>query len=133
MKCSITEIQCVRVLAPSSIELGESVINPYRGCSVGCKYCYVQKNKSAQKRNAPWGSFVDVKVNSPRILHNELKIKNIKRVLIGSTTEVYQPCEEMYQLMREILTVLKWSTCYFSIRKRPDKYLVRGYWIYFGV
>ncbi len=106
MECVVREQKCERLLAPSSIPLGDFVINPYRGCRIGCAYCYAQKNKNILKRNMPWGSFVDVKVNAPHILREELKGKKIKRVLIGSTTEVYQPCENDFGLMREILAML---------------------------
>ncbi|MBU1863685.1 MAG: radical SAM protein [Candidatus Omnitrophica bacterium] len=106
MTTTLTEIHCERVLAPSGINLGDYVINPYRGCSIGCRYCYVQKNKAIQKRHAPWGSFVDVKINAPTILRKELQSKKVNHVLIGSTTEVYQPCEERYGLMRELVSIL---------------------------
>jgi len=106
VKCTITQIQCQKVLAESSIPLGDYVINPYRGCSFACRYCYVQKNKGVQKRNAPWGSFVDVKVNAPEVLEKELAQKSPTRVLISSTTESYQPIEEKYKIMREILKIL---------------------------
>ena len=101
-----SEIKCQRILSPSSITLGDYVINPYRGCTLGCRYCYVQKNKGVEKRGQPWGSFVDVKVNVPELLEKELVEKRPQRVLIGSTTESYQPCEEKYELMRTILTIL---------------------------
>jgi len=106
MKCTIREIQCEKALAPSRITLGEYVINPYRGCGYGCRYCYVQKNKGIQKRNELWGTFVDVKVNIGEVLNRELSSRRVSSVLIGSTTEVYQPCEEQYQLMRTLVKLL---------------------------
>jgi len=106
MNCTIKEVMSERALVPSSILLGDCVINPYRGCSYACRYCYVQKNKTIEKRQVAWGSFVDIKVNIAELLRKELQSKKVKRVLIGSTTEVYQPCEEDYKLMRDILGIL---------------------------
>lgn len=106
MQCKVSEIRCERILSLSGIDLGEYVINPYRGCQYGCVYCYVQKNKFALKKNMPWGSFVEVKKNAIEQLRKELTGKDVGRVLLGSTTEVYQPCEETYGLMRDILSIL---------------------------
>lgn len=106
MNIEYSEIECERVLAPSRIDIGDYVINPYRGCMLGCRYCYVRKNKAIQRRMQSWGSYVDCKVNAPAVLEKELKRKRPKRVLLGSTTEVYQPCESRYHITREILTVL---------------------------
>jgi len=106
MNCRISEIKCTTMLAPSTIPLGDYVINPYRGCYMGCAYCYAQKNIAIQKRQERWGTFVDVKINGPEVLAQELRTHQPRRVLIGSTTEVYQPCEQQYQLMRRIIELL---------------------------
>jgi DNA repair photolyase len=120
MEPFITEIQCEKLLAPSSINLGDFVINPYRGCSFGCLYCYAQKNKAILKRKKEWGSFVDVKINALDRLRSELDGKKIERILIGSTTEVYQPLEEKYTLTRNILALLnKEKIAYTILTKSP--------------
>jgi DNA repair photolyase len=104
---SIKEIKCERALSPTGISsIAPYVINPYRGCSFGCRYCYSQKNKCFQKNKKNWGDFVEVKVNSPLVLREELKKIKPEKVLIGSTTEVYQRVEEKYLLTRRIVEIL---------------------------
>ncbi len=46
----IREITANRILNPTSIDLGEYVINPYMGCEFSCLYCYVRSNKAVRKR-----------------------------------------------------------------------------------
>lgn len=99
-------IKCERVLVPTGISIAPYVINPYRGCGFGCIYCYSQKNKCFQKSGRKWGEFVDVKINCLEILEKELKNAKPERVLLGSTTEVYQPVEEEFLLTRNIIELL---------------------------
>jgi len=120
MSCKEYEIKAERILAPSSIPLGEYVINPYRGCSLGCQFCYAQQNKAIQKRHAAWGSFVDIKINAPDLLAEEIRNNKPRSVLIGSTTEVYQPCEKRYELMRAILKLLNQQGIAYTILTRSS-------------
>ena len=53
-----------------------------------------------------WGSFVDVKVNSPEVLQRQLQRKAMGRVMISSVTDAYQPIEAKYKLTRKCLEVL---------------------------
>lgn len=102
----INEISCERLLSSTSIEIADYVINPYRGCSYGCVYCYARKNKAFAKHDKKWGSFVDVKVNALEVLLMELESHHPKKVLIGSITESYQPAEKKYEITRAILAEL---------------------------
>ncbi len=107
MKINI--IKTDRVLSPTSINLADYVINPFRGCEFGCVYCYSKNNKNMTRRKDDWGSFVDVKINCMEVLEKEIKIiknKNIK-VLLGSITEIFQPVEKKFHLTENILRFLK--------------------------
>ncbi len=99
----ITEINTERGLAPSGIEIADYVVNPYRGCEFGCLYCYVRKNKIAQRAKENWGEFVDVKVNIPELIQKDIRSKKPSRILVGSITDPYQPLELKYQLTRRSL------------------------------
>ena len=103
---NITCSQAQRILSPTQISIADFTINPYRGCPFGCRYCYAQENKSIKKRNQPWGSFIDVKINALELLKKEIKNKNIKRVLLGSTVECYPPQEKEFKLTRRIIELL---------------------------
>ncbi len=112
------EVKVTRILNPTSIDLGEFVINPYKGCELSCLYCYVRSNRVVAKEKRPWGSYVDVRINAPELLKKELLLKKPKCVLLGSTTECFQPVDERYQLTRKILEVLNEAKVSFVILTR---------------
>lgn len=114
------EISCQRVLAPTGMSQADYVINPYRGCQFGCAYCYAQWNKFASKKMRRWGEFVDIKINAPQILDQELKLNPQGVVMLGSTTEVYQPVENRYQITRQILEQLTHTSLSVLILTRSD-------------
>ncbi|MBN1621274.1 MAG: radical SAM protein [Endomicrobiales bacterium] len=116
MEISIVGI--TRILNPTSIDLGEYVINPYKGCEFSCLYCYARYNKSVQKDKRPWGTYVDVRINSPQLLEKELFIRKPKKVLLGSITECFQPVEKEYQVTKRILEILNLGKIHYSILTR---------------
>lgn len=106
----IQEITTQKTLSPTGITIADYVINPYRGCAMGCHYCYAKRNKNTEQKE--WGNFVEVKTNTIQQLKQDLEQElrtrtSIERVLIGSTTEVYQPLEKRYQFMPDILKLLQ--------------------------
>jgi DNA repair photolyase len=54
----------------------------------------------------PWGQFVDVKVNSPDLLEQEIAKKKKGRVWISGVCDPYQPVEAKYKLTRRCLEIL---------------------------
>lgn len=116
----INEITINRILNPTSIDLGEYVINPYMGCEFACLYCYVRSNKVVRKREKPWGTYVDVRSNAPDLLEKEVLEKKPKNVLLGSTTECFQPIEKKFQLTRKLLEILnRYKVPYVILTRSP--------------
>lgn len=70
----LTEITAKTVLVRSRIPGVDYVINPYLGCGHGCRYCYAafMRRYARHHAGAPWGSFVEVKVNLAAVLSHEL-------------------------------------------------------------
>lgn len=117
----MTEIKTVkisRILNPTSIDLGQYVINPYMGCELSCLYCYVRSNKVISKKQKPWGSYVEIRTNAPRLLEKEILQKRPSYVLLGSTTECFQPVEERYRITKKILEILNRYNVYYTILTR---------------
>jgi len=111
-------VKIKRILNPTSIDLGEYVINPYLGCAHACLYCYVRSNRVISRKNKPWGEYVDIRVNAPELLEKELAAKKPKTVLLGSTTECFQPIDKEYELMAKILEILNRHGVYYVILTR---------------
>ena len=111
-------VKIKRILNPTSINLGEYVINPFLGCAHACLYCYVRSNRVISRKNKPWGEYVDIRINAPELLEKELQVKKPKTVLLGSTTECFQPIESEYALIGKILGILNRHKVYYVILTR---------------
>ncbi|HHT9114311.1 MAG TPA: DUF5131 family protein [Candidatus Wunengus sp. YC65] len=106
MSLIIREIKAKSILTKSGIPGVDYCINPYVGCSHGCRYCYATFMKRYTGHTEAWGSFVDVKINAPEILQRQLKRASMGRVMISSVTDAYQPIESKYKLTRQCLEIL---------------------------
>jgi len=93
-------------LSKSGIYGVDYSLNPYFGCEHSCVYCYVPRMMPGRLRGRAWGSFVEVKVNIPRVLASELRRVSRGRVLVSSITDPYQPVEKSYKLTRSCLELL---------------------------
>ncbi len=82
-------------------------VNPYRGCAHGCTYCFAQYSHSYIDSKDFFGD-LRVKLNVAEVLDKELGKKSWKGepLKIGGVTDPYQPIEEQYRLMPEILEIL---------------------------
>lgn len=99
------EVRAKNILSKSKVH--EWTVNPYRGCQHGCSYCYARFMKRFTHHKESWGDFVDVKVNAPALLAEEVKKKKVGRVWISGVCDPYQPIEERYGLTRRCLEVLQ--------------------------
>ncbi len=106
MNLVIQEKRVKSILSKSRIPGVDYCINPYVGCSHGCRYCYATFMKRFTGHTEPWGSFVDVKTNAPEVLHRQMKKADRGHALISSVTDPYQPIEERHKLTRRCLEVL---------------------------
>ena len=81
----------------------EWTINPYRGCSHACVYCFARKSHTYLDFDAglDFDSQVVVKINAAEVLRRELAKPAWGRqhVALGTNTDPYQRAEGRYQLM----------------------------------
>ena len=100
----------VREIAAKSIlsrsQVFDYALNPYVGCSHGCRYCYAAFMRRFTGHREPWGRFVDVKVNAPELLAREIGRKQRGRVWVSGVCDPYQAAEKKYRLTRRCLEVL---------------------------
>src|SRR6058998_3794825 len=94
-------------------------INPYRGCSHACIYCFARPTHTYLDMNAgrDFEKEIVVKVNVPEILRRELARPSWKRehVALGTNTDPYQWVEGRYKLMPGVIDALAGSGTPFSI------------------
>jgi DNA repair photolyase len=114
----INEVIIKRILNPTAIDLGEYVINPFMGCEFSCLYCYARSNRVISRKKEPWGEYVDVRINAPEALEKELLTKKPKVVLLGLTTECFQPVERKYEITKKVLEILNNHKVHYVILTR---------------
>jgi len=82
-------------------------INPYRGCEIGCKYCYARYAHEFMELDPQ--SFEEKIYAKPApafLLRQELaKIDKREHIAIGTATDPYQPAERRFARTRAILEV----------------------------
>lgn len=101
----VKEITTKSAISESGIT--DYCINPYAGCQHACKYCYARfVSRFYGRKMSDWGKFVYAKVNLPRLLSTEKKLKKPGEIILSSTTDAYQPLEEKYQITRKVLQEL---------------------------
>jgi DNA repair photolyase len=100
----IKEIKVKTALSPSQLPGLDYAINPYRGCTHACVYCYAPS--VIHWNVGKWGEIVEVKINLPRILSKELRMKKKGIVGLGTVTDPYQPAEKKYEITRRCLELL---------------------------
>lgn len=86
-------------------------INPYRGCTHACVFCFARRTHTYLDMNAgrDFEREIVVKVNVPELLRAELARPSWKRELValGTNTDPYQWVESRYRMMPEILEALE--------------------------
>ena len=92
----------------------EWTLNPYRGCTHGCHYCFARRYQAQLELDAgdDFSSVILVKTNFPDVLRRELSRDAWRAqaepqlVAFGTATDPYQPIEGHYQLSRKSLAAL---------------------------
>ncbi len=84
-------------------------LNPYRGCSIGCPYCYARPSHAylGLSPGLDWETRISAKTNAAEVLREELAKPGYKceTIVIGVNTDAYQPAEKEHKITRAILEV----------------------------
>ena len=85
-------------------------LNPYRGCTHACHYCFARRYQSHLELGVDdeFSSMIFVKTNFVDVLRRELDHPRWARemVALGTATDPYQPIEGSYKLSRGTLEAL---------------------------
>jgi DNA repair photolyase len=94
-------------------------VNPYRGCSHACSYCFARGTHEYLDLDAghDFDSQVVVKINVAEVLEREVRRGSWQHehVALGTNTDPYQRAEGRYRLMPGIISALTDSGTPFSI------------------
>jgi DNA repair photolyase len=104
------EVTCRSALNPVKGMPFNWTLNPYRGCTHGCHYCFARRYQT-QFELGPgdhFSSVIFVKTNLVEVLRRELDKPSWTRELVafGTATDPYQPIEGHYKLTRGALEAL---------------------------
>ena len=104
------EVTCRSALNPVKGMPFGWTLNPYRGCTHACHYCFARRYQTqfALGPDDEFSSLIFVKQNFPEVLRRELEKPSWKRELValGTATDPYQPIEGHYKLTRRSLEAL---------------------------
>ncbi|HET9303581.1 MAG TPA: Rv2578c family radical SAM protein [Propionibacteriaceae bacterium] len=94
-------------------------VNPYRGCSHGCVYCFARNTHTYLDLDAgdDFDRQIIVKINVGDVLARELRRPSWSHepVALGTNTDPYQRAEGRYRLMPGVIAALTGSGTPFSI------------------
>ncbi|MET7388674.1 Rv2578c family radical SAM protein [Streptomyces sp. NPDC005529] len=97
----------------------EWTVNPYRGCTHACVYCFARKTHSYLDLDTGLGfdSQIVVKVNAPELLRRQLASHRWhgEHIAMGTNVDCYQRAEGRYRLMPGIIAALRDHANPFSI------------------
>src|SRR6185503_7878642 len=104
------EIVCRSALNPVKGMPFNWTLNPYRGCTHGCHYCFARRYQTQLELGPDdeFSSVILVKTNFVEVLKRELDHPSWSReqVAFGTATDPYQPIEGHYKLTRGALQAL---------------------------
>lgn len=116
-RVAVAPIKVRSVMTKSNLPIAGYSVNPYVGCTHGCKYCYACFMKRFTGHGGVWGSFLDVKYwDAPKDPRRYAGCT----VIVGSVTDPYLPQEEEYRRTRAFLEEMKGSGINLIIVTKSD-------------
>ena len=73
-------------------------INPYRGCEVGCRYCYARYTHEfmGMEDGKLFETRIYAKSEAAALLRRDLRRPIAGAIAIGTSTDPYQPAEKKF-------------------------------------
>ena len=88
----------------------EQSINSYRGCEIGCSYCFARQSHSYLELSPglDWETRIFAKTNAAELLREELAKPGYKisPIAFGTNTDCYQPAERKLRITRQVIELL---------------------------
>lgn len=113
MTPKVSFVKAKTVLTKTKLPGCDWVVNPYNGCLFGCMYCYAAQIGRWKHPDEEWRSYLDIKINAPKLLRKALeklekkfKSKDFGTIFFSSVTDPYVGPEAKYKLTRKCLQLL---------------------------
>ena len=119
MPLEIRLIQCKSAASPSKLPGLDWAVNPYRGCSHKCAYCYAQ-DVTRFELGKPWGEVIEVRINFVERLKKDVMRGADGVYGIGTVTDPYQHTDKKYELTRGCLRIMKEANARISLLTKSD-------------
>jgi DNA repair photolyase len=102
------EVRAKSILTRAPAGMFEWTMSLYRGCTVGCRYCYARRRHPHLGFDAglDFDTQIVVKVNAAELLRRELTAGRSGRIAVGANADCYQRVEGRYRLMPGVLAAL---------------------------
>ena len=117
MEPVIHQIETKSVITKTDVPVCDYAVNPYVGCTHGCKYCYA---KSLLEFRGLWHPDNPSVANIDKV---EKKIKKLKPgtvLRLGGMTDCFQPAENVHRVTMKTIDLLnKYRIGYLIITKSP--------------
>jgi DNA repair photolyase len=112
-----------KVLTQSRTAFGWA-INPYNGCSHGCKYCYgmptCHTEYSTWLHARPRDNLIEKLLKDIETLRRIDWLGDIQDIFLGAITDAYQPLEAKYKQTQKVIEVLEQNELPFTIITKND-------------
>ncbi len=110
------EAPCSRALSPSRLPGLDFALNPYRGCSHGCLYCY-----APALLHVPVDGWTAALPKRGLLRLLEKEAASVKGVVgVGTSTDPYQPLEAEAELTRGCLRILNDASLGCCVHTKSD-------------
>jgi len=101
-------------------------LNPYQGCSYGCKECYVQDIiPSSIEKKGGWGNFVEIRRRTIEVLDKYREKLKDKRIFVSTLSDLWMPEAFASGLTRAVLEKLATIDFYLCVLSTRSTFVLR--------
>ncbi|HAA86566.1 MAG TPA: radical SAM protein [Kosmotogaceae bacterium] len=102
----VKSIRVKTAVSRTKIPVADFTVNPYIGCSIGCKYCFARFIGPFKSHGSEWGKDIFVKENIAECLRKGIDRFPRGVFFVSTVCDAYQHVEKQTMLTRRILEIL---------------------------
>ncbi|ACR79781.1 SPL family radical SAM protein [Kosmotoga olearia] len=102
----IKEICAKKAVTRTKIPVARYTVNPYIGCTFGCRYCFARFIGAFKYTSGTWGKDILVRKNIPELLRKEINKLSPGKFFLSTSCDPYQHIEKKYEITRTVIRIL---------------------------